>query len=115
MDGMLASQYKKEIIVKKLFIILIFVLLSANANAQTATTKTGYLACITEEHLDNIIKFKQMRDREAGETYIRTKKCVAPKSGLEVTIVDTSKEGKIQFDYNGFKLWTITDALEVAE
>ena len=100
---------------KKLFIILIFVLLSANANAQTATTKTGYLACINEQYLDDIIQFKRERDRQRGEQYITAKKCVAPKKGLEVTIVDTSVEGKIQFDYNGFKLWTVTDALEISE
>lgn len=100
---------------KKLFIILIFVLLSANANAQAATTKAGYLACINEQYLDDIIQFKRERDRQRGEQYITTKKCVVPKKGLEVTVVDTSVEGKTQFDYNGFKLWTITDALEISE
>ena len=112
---MLINQYKKETIVKKIFIILIFVLLSANANAKTGVTKTGYLACINEQYLDDIIQFKRERDRQRGEQYVTSKKCVAPKRGLVVTVVDTSKEGKIQFDYNGFKLWTVTDALDVAE
>lgn len=100
---------------KKIFIILIFVLLSANAHAVTAVTKTGYVACISEQYLDDIVQFKRERDRQRGEQYIMSKKCVVPKSGLVVTVEDTSKEGKTQFDYNGFKLWTITDALDVSE
>jgi hypothetical protein len=103
---------------KKIFIILIFVLLSANAHAITAiaaVTKTGYVACISEQYLDDIVQFKRERDRQRGEQYIMSKKCVVPKRGLVVTVEDTSKEGKTQFDYNGFKLWTITDALDVSE
>ena len=98
---------------KNLFIILIVILISANANAQSATTKAGYLACTSEQFLDDVIFFKQIGDRAAGEAYIRSKKCVSPQQGLEVTVLDTKESEKIQFDYKGTKFWTVTDALEL--
>ena len=98
---------------KNLFIILIVILISANANAQSATTKAGYLACTSEEYLDKVIYFKQIGDRAAGEAFIKTKKCVSPQKGLKVTVVETKDSEKIQFDYKGTKFWTVTDALEL--
>ncbi len=96
---------------KKLFIILIVTLLSANVHAQTGTTKAGYLACISEEYLDDILAFKRAGDRASGESYVIANKCVSPQKGLKVTILNDKKEGKIQFAYERIVLWTVTSAI----
>ena len=86
--------------------------ISSNAFAQAATTNGGYYACVTEEYLDDIMKFLIAKDYASADAYSAQNKCVILKAGLQVSIVKV-KWTRIQFAYKGLKLWTVSEAINV--
>lgn len=96
------------------YIILAGSLLLANlAWSQAATTNSGYMACTSETYLDDFISFINAGDKASMSAYISSNKCVSLKSGLKITVVDSSGflGSKVQFVYSGAKFWTVMEAI----
>ncbi len=96
---------------KRVFILV--ALLAVNAFAQTATTKEGYIACISKEYFNDVGKFLAAKDFASVSAYIKQMKCVSLKSGVTVTVMDYGLLGTSQFAYEGYKFWTNTEALKL--
>jgi len=89
-------------------LIWLAILLPMVANA--ATTKPGYVACVTEQHLDDFITYAVAKDT-ASMNALLVNVCIQLKGGLKVTIVDVGW-AKTQFSIQGLKLWIPTEALQ---
>jgi hypothetical protein len=78
------------------------------------TTKDGHFACLKEEWLDNMTKFRLSNDFESVKAYIAAKKCLVMKGGLHVTLIDSPGMfgGTASFIYKGVKFWTFREALD---
>ena len=98
---------------KKSLIALVTLLFSLNAFALSGTTNDGYFACQTEEWFDDLMSFVTAKDMDSIEAYRSANKCIILKSGLRVTILDTTWTGKIQFAFKGIKMWTVSEAINV--
>lgn len=79
--------------------------------AASGTTKSGYIACTTEQHLDDVMSFAVNNDTASVNAYISSYKCVSLRGGLNVTIMDTTWTGKIQFAFEGTMMWTVSEAV----
>ena len=96
---------------KRLFIIGIVVLLSVNANAQSATTSErswARTACASRMWFEDMNAFVLAADYESKEIYMETNKCIELPGGVPVTIIrgnDTYSEPVVIF-VNGQRLYT---------
>src|SRR5688572_5636303 len=84
-----------------------FVVQAGTVDAQAATTVADYPACLTKEWLDDFQSFALAKDMASADAYVRDKKCIVVRGGLQVTITDLGVI-KSEFAYNGFKFWTLT-------
>jgi hypothetical protein len=81
------------------------------------STKTvgGYVACYSEDDLDAMNRFARMHDEQRYNAYIAEGKCIVLKRGLTVTV--SGAQGgfgdKARIEYEGKKMWTMKDALEI--
>jgi len=91
-------------------LIWLAILLPMVANATTAVTKPGYVACVTEQHLDDFVTYAVAKDT-ASMNALLLDVCIQLKGGLKVTIVDVGWT-KTQFAIQGLKLWIPTEALQ---
>ena len=98
---------------RKLIVILIIVLMSANANAQSATTNENYIACTSERYYEDMMAFVGAGDTASFEVYRAANKCLILKAGMTVTVIDRSLFGPTVIMYKGVKLWTVGDAITV--
>lgn len=76
-----------------------------------ATTVEGYVACLTEEWLDDIVSFSVAKDHGSIQAYLDQDKCVILRGGLRVTITDAGFT-KHEFSYMGLKLYTVREGLK---
>jgi hypothetical protein len=97
---------------KKTFLFIAIALMSANAFAQSATTKANYFACTTEEYLDDIMSFLIAKDMDSADAYINSNKCVILKAGLKTSITDGGWT-RSQFSFRGLKMWTVNEAFKL--
>ncbi len=97
---------------RTLFLSLLM-LVSSSAFALSGTTKDGYIACRTEEHLNDIMSFVAAKDTASVEAYRSSNKCIILKGGLKVTVLDTTWTGKLQFAFQGLKMWTVMEAVDI--
>ncbi len=69
---------------------------------------------MTEEWLDDMVSFVVAKDKESFDSYIQTKKCLAIKSGLHVTVTKSPGMfgGKCEFAFRGYKFWTVREAID---
>jgi hypothetical protein len=96
---------------KKLIIAALLAAVSLNAHALSGTTVGGHFACTTEDYFDDILQFAIAKDYASAEAYQSQGKCVVLKAGLRVTVMDTTWTGKLQFVYQGLKMWTVMEAV----
>lgn len=78
-----------------------------------AFTQSNAIACMSEEALDDMIRFVAANDKTSFQSYIDRQKCIICKEGLEVTVIEYPSMfgGKAQFAYKGFKFWTTREGL----
>lgn len=83
------------------------------ADITKSTTKEGYIACLSEEYLDLIIKASISKDDGSIKAFIVTGRCFFLKGGLTVTVIDYPGMfgGTTSFMANGIKLWTVREAI----
>lgn len=93
--------------------IVLIIVISVNLYALSATTKSGYFACTSEESFKDMTKFKIAKDYDSMQAYIQRNKCLLLKKGVAVTILDVSFSGTSQFAFQGVKFWTNTEALDI--
>jgi hypothetical protein len=67
---------------RRLIFLVIFGLISSQANAMSATTKGGHTACLKKEWLDDVISFVAAKDKESFQAYLDSKKCIVLKKGF---------------------------------
>lgn len=94
--------------------LLVMLALTANiAHAMPATTNEGYLACISEQYLKNVVAFVVANDVDSIQAYMDSKKCVSIKAGLRVTVIDSPGMfgGRASFIFRGVEFWTVREAL----
>ncbi|MFH2032176.1 MAG: hypothetical protein ABIJ40_16395 [Bacteroidota bacterium] len=101
---------------KIIFPTLMFVLiLSQTAVTQEyKTTKSGYLAAVTEEYLNKVTKLISAKDYDALQKLIDTGYVFWLKEGLKVQVVDVKLSGKIKIRPKGqlVEVWTYREAVE---
>ena len=98
---------------KKLIAIGVAVLLSANANAQSATTNENYIACTSKQYFDDMMAFVGAGDTASFEVYRAANKCLILKAGMTVTVIDRTLFSGTVIAYKGVKLWTVNEAITV--
>ena len=78
-----------------------------------STTKAGHIACTSKENLDLLIRASNAKDSGTVEAFFRNQRCIFLKGGLTVTVVDWPGlfGGTTSFLVNGFKLWTVREAI----
>ncbi len=103
--------------ITKLLLLTIFLFAFYNlAMAQTVrTTKSGYLASVSEKLLDKAIEYSVAKDHVALQKLINTKLVFPLKAGLNVYIVDTKIfSGKVKIRPVGqtVEVWTVSEAIQ---
>lgn len=98
-----------------MLLIIILLVISGQANASSAVTTENFPACAKKEWIEDIRKFVGSKDTNSFNAYINTGKCLILEKGLNVTITNSSGAfgGNIEFAYNGVKLWTVREAIEI--
>jgi len=99
-----------------IILISLFIALGSNfALAQdTRTTKSGYLASVSEELLDKAIDYAVAKDHAALQKLMDTNLVFMLKGGLKVYIVDTKIfSGKVKIRPAGetVEVWTLIEAV----
>jgi len=92
--------------------LLFTILFAARADAAPAVTREGYVACVTEEYLDDFLKYLAADDKYSYMALLERNQCIMLKKGLRVTITDAGFT-RHEFSYRGVKLWTVAEALKV--
>lgn len=81
------------------------------------STKTvgGYVACYKEGDLEDMDRFARSHDEERYAAYMAEGRCVVLRGGVTVTISGAEGvfAGKALIEYEGRKMWTAKDALEL--
>lgn len=98
---------------KKLIFVLLVSLLSLTSEAQTYTTKSGYVGCVTKSAFDKYMKYAVAKDYAAAETLVKNKLCFSLKAGITVYLEDTSW-GKVEIRPKGLTgtIWTVMEAIK---
>lgn len=101
-----------------ILIILISLFISLGSNfalaQDTRTTKSGYLASVSEEILDKAIDYAVAKDHAALQKLMDTNLVFMLKGGLKVYIVDTKIfSGKVKIRPAGetVEVWTLIEAV----
>lgn len=97
----------------RILAIMVLTLLASSTTVAgiPAVTQDGYIACQTEEWLDDFLDFLTANDKASAQAYLDANRCISIKGGLQVTIVDVGLT-KHQFAFRGVKLWTVREALK---
>lgn len=103
----------EEKAMKNVILAIFLVMICMNVYAIPGVTKDGYMACTTEEYLKDIFSFLAAKDTASVRAYISSYKCVYLKSGLKVTVLDTTWKGRLQFAFQGKKMWTVIEAVNM--
>ena len=74
------------------------------------TTKKGYIACQTDEWLNDVFAFLRTDDNASLGAYLSAGKCIALEDGAEVTVTDWGI-ATTEFVYKGTKYYTPTEAI----
>jgi hypothetical protein len=84
------------------------------AGSGQRTTKSGYVACLSPDWLNDLTDFSIAKDTGSIAAYIVAGKCVLLKAGVPVTVLDHSGFlwSRVEFAYQGVKYWTSVDALQ---
>jgi len=67
-------------------------------------------ACLSEEWIDDMMGFAQVRDYKSWDSYLEMNRCVILRLGLKVTVTNAGLI-KHEFVYEGLKMWTPREAL----
>jgi hypothetical protein len=88
--------------------------ISFSVYALTGTTKDGYVACLSEEWLGDMVKFVSAGDKKSFEAYVAARKCIVPRAGLKVTVTESPGLLGTQtaYVYQGIKFWAVREAIE---
>lgn len=101
--------------IKNKIVLIICTLLLSIAPAYSATLKGGYVACLTENLLDQIMQAVTHKD-ERGFEYLLKHGCIITKSGIEVSVLDTTWTGKAKVrayvDDQAIILWTLIENIK---
>ena len=114
--NILLSLVKKKIIMKKLikllYVTLFLLMCNFSSNAQSYTTNSGYVGCITKTYLDKYIKYAVDKDYEAAAVLTTNGFCFSLKPGVTVYLEDTSW-GKVEIRPRGLTgtIWTVMEAI----
>ena len=101
---------------RMILVTLVLLLLALPVSAQARQFNgSGQPACLTENLLDQIIDAAVSRNN-AGVQYLLGNGCVIPRSGIQVTVLDTkifSGKAKVRAFIDGrpIELWTTIEAL----
>ncbi len=87
--------------------------LSSNVLALTATTTGGHVACFTKEQLDDMVQFVVSEDKASFQAYLDSGMCIVLKKGITVTVLKSPGlfGTKVQFAFQGIKMWTVREGL----
>jgi hypothetical protein len=77
-------------------------------------TKGGYVACMKEQWLDDMLQFSLTNDQESYGAYIKDKKCLILEDGLQITVTDWPGllGGKTGFIMLEEKFWALREAID---
>ena len=83
------------------------------SKAQTYTTNSGYVGCITKSAFDKYMKYAVAKDYAAAETLVKNQLCFSLKAGVTVYLEDTSW-GKVEIRPKGLTgtIWTVMEAIK---
>ena len=98
---------------KKILLVSLIGILVLTSEAQTYTTKSGYVGCITKSAFDKYMKYAVDKDYAAAETLVKNKLCFSLKAGVTVYLEDTSW-GKVEIRPKGLTgtIWTVMEAIK---
>ncbi|WP_193092175.1 hypothetical protein [Halomonas colorata] len=104
---------KKLTVLSTISAFMLVISLSASAQ-ERAFKGENYVACITEDLLDQFIDAAVKNDNRAMN-YLLANGCIAPRAGIPVSVLDSTWTGTMHVRaYVGdqaIELWTIRDAL----
>lgn len=97
---------------KKIIIIYIFCIVQVYG--LSATTKNGYISCLTKEWLDDILEFSSQNDPISIQKYTNSEYCIQLKEGLKVRVLESPGMfgGVVKFTVSGIKLYSVREALK---
>lgn len=82
-----------------------------------ATTVEGRVACFKEEDLDSLKRSLSEGEKDAVRSYVKRGDCVVLEGGVTVNV--TKPPGvsgdKVQFSYQGSRMWSSRDSLRYLE
>jgi hypothetical protein len=74
----------------------------------------GYVACLSESLLDEVITAANQQDHRALE-YLLNNGCVQPRAGIPVSVLDSTWTGVVRvrayLGDDAFVLWTVREAI----
>ncbi|QUN06363.1 hypothetical protein KDN34_02540 [Shewanella yunxiaonensis] len=73
--------------------LLVVAIVFCAVQVQAETLKGGYGACLTEELFDQLSQAAVKKD-EQGWQYLLNNGCIITKSGIQVSVLDTTWTGK---------------------
>ena len=94
-------------------LLAVLLVVSTSAYAMRATTTDRCVACLTEQHLDDMTSFVAAGDKASFGAYFQSQKCFKFKPGIDVTVTKMPGMfgGKAEAVYNGIKFWTYREGL----
>tara|TARA_B100000989_G_C19502084_1_gene454746 strand:+ start:135 stop:440 length:306 start_codon:yes stop_codon:yes gene_type:complete len=97
---------------KKIFLLSLIAFFSLASNAQTYTTKSGYVGCVSKSAFDKYMKYAVDKDYAAADALVKKQLCFSLKSGVTVYVEDTSW-GKVEIRPKGLTgtIWTVMEAI----
>lgn len=96
----------------RICLALVLLSLASVGNAAQAVTTGGYLACLSEQWLDDIITFAVSKDTASVNAYMESGKCIVVKAGLKVTLTDAGWTVH-EFVFQGVRFWTPVEGLKL--
>jgi hypothetical protein len=98
---------------KKLILVSLVGLLGLTSEAQTYTTNSGYVGCVTKSAFDKYMKYAVAKDYAAVATLEKNNLCFSLKAGVTVYVEDTSW-GKVEIRPKGLTgtIWTVMEAIK---
>lgn len=99
---------------KHIIMTAMLALFSTGAHALPATTNSGYVACLTEQWLSDMVAFVGAQDEASFAAYIEAQRCLILREGLTVTVTKSPGMfgGRAEFVFRGQRFWTVREGLD---
>ena len=85
---------------------------AAMTSAAQLRTKSGFLACLQKQWLQDFMQFSVAGDNDAANAYIQSNRCVPVRGGWVVTQSATPSAGIVSYVFEGVEFWTVAEAVE---